>query len=206
MALGDAPPRARPGLTVARGRVSLLGRSGHSSVVTADDQARFDALYRAHSGAVKRYVLRRCDPGAADDVVADVFVVCWRRLPDVPAEPLPWLLAVARKLIANRRRREAHQGALTSMLGFQRAPAAAMPGEAQHGSEVWRALAALAPRDRELLLLVAWEGLSTADAARVLGIRANTCSARLSRARRRFAQTLSAESRRAALTDLEVTR
>jgi RNA polymerase sigma-70 factor (ECF subfamily) len=172
----------------------------------ADPQARFDALYREHSGAVKRYVLRRFDAQSADDVVADVFVICWRRLADVPDDPLPWLLAVARNVLANRRRRDARQSALARVLGFQRPLAAAAPCDVAPGAEVWRALAALSQRDRELLLLVAWEGLSTARAARVLGLRANTCSARLSRARRRFARALSAEIQRAGVTGTEVMR
>jgi RNA polymerase sigma-70 factor (ECF subfamily) len=124
----------------------------------------------------------------------------------VPDDPLPWLLAVARRVLANRRRRDARQGALARVLRLERPLAAIAPSEVLHGAEVWRALAALSPRDRELLLLMAWEGLSTARAARVLGIRANTCSARLSRARRRFARALSAETESAGITGTEVMR
>jgi RNA polymerase sigma-70 factor (ECF subfamily) len=175
-------------------------------MMVVDPQTRFDSLYRQHSGTVKRYVLRRFDAQWADDVVADVFVVCWRRLEDVPDDPLPWLLAVARHVLANRRRRDARQGALARVLRFERPPAGNAPGDLKPGTEVWRALAALSERDRELLLLVAWEGLSTAGAARVLGVRANTCSARLSRARRRFARALSAEMQRAGITGTEVMR
>jgi RNA polymerase sigma-70 factor, ECF subfamily len=171
-----------------------------------DPQTCFEALYRRHSGAIRRYVLRRSDAQSADDVVADVFVICWRRLADVPDDPLPWLLAVARHVLANRRRRDARQGALARALRFQRPPTAGSTDDVSPGADVWRALAALSERDRELLLLVAWEGLSTAQAARVLGVRANTCSARLSRARRRFARALSAETRRAGSTGTEVMR
>lgn len=174
--------------------------------MVADPQRRFDLLYRRHSGAVKRYVLRRSDAQWADDVVADVFVVCWRRLEDVPDDPLPWLLAIARRVLANRRRGDARHGALARALRFERPPVGITPGDAQPGTEVWRALAALSERDRELLLLVAWEGLSTAGAARVLGVRPNTCSARLSRARRKFARALSADTQRAGITGTEVMR
>ena len=174
--------------------------------VVEDPQRRSDALYRQHAGTVKRYVLRRFDAQSADDVVSDVFVICWRRLADVPDDPLPWLLAVASHVLANRRRRDARQGALARALRFERPPTPVAPSDVSPGTDVWRALAALSPRDRELLLLVAWEGLSTARAARVLGVRANTCSARLSRARRRFARALSAETRRAGFTGTEVMR
>ena len=54
-----------------------------------DAQARFEALYREHGGAVRRYVRRRSEAQSADDVVADVFVVAWRRLGDIPDDPLP---------------------------------------------------------------------------------------------------------------------
>lgn len=174
--------------------------------MVVDPQARFDALYREHAGAVKRYVLRRFDAQSADDVVADVFVICWRRLARVPDDPLPWLLAVARNVLANRRRHDAREGALASVLGSERSPVVAATGDGPPGAEVWRALAALSQRDRELLLLVAWEGLSTARAARVLGVRPNTCSARLSRARRRFARALSAETQGTGIPGTEVMR
>ena len=62
-------------------------------------QARFEALYREHGGAVRRYVRRRAEAQSADDVVADVFVVAWRRLSDIPDDPLPWLLGVARRVL-----------------------------------------------------------------------------------------------------------
>jgi RNA polymerase sigma-70 factor (ECF subfamily) len=59
---------------------------------------------------------------------------------------------------------------------------------------VWRALSQLPERDREVLLLIAWEGLSSARAARVMGVSANTFAVRLYRARRRFARALADES------------
>ena len=70
-----------------------------------DRQARFEQLYRAHAGAVRAYAVRRARSDAiADDVVSDVFLVVWRRLDDVPDRPVPWLLLIARRALANRRR------------------------------------------------------------------------------------------------------
>jgi RNA polymerase sigma-70 factor, ECF subfamily len=157
-----------------------------------DAQARFDALYREHAGEVRRYVRRRWDAQSADDVVADVFVVAWRRLADVPDDPLPWLLGVARRMLANRRRGDAREHTLRDRIRSEQFTAAVPSGAdaPPAGEEVWTALRALSERDREALLLVAWEGLSTARAARVLGVRANTFAARLYRARRRFAHAL----------------
>jgi RNA polymerase sigma-70 factor (ECF subfamily) len=157
-----------------------------------DAPARFDALYREHAGEVRRYVRRRWDAQSTDDVVADVFLVAWRRLADVPEDPLPWLLGVARRILANRRRGDARDHALKDRIRSEQFRAAAPVGaEARLAAEgVWVALSSLTERDREALLLVAWEGLSTARAARVVGVRANTFAARLYRARRRFAHAL----------------
>jgi RNA polymerase sigma-70 factor (ECF subfamily) len=156
-----------------------------------DAQARFDALYREHAGTVARYVGRRCGPQSADDVVADVFVIAWRRLGEVPEDPLPWLLGVARRVLANRRRGDARADALTRRIGSeQRTRAAGESDDADEATAVWAALGTLSERDREALVLVAWEGLSTARAARVVGIGSNAFAARLYRARRRFARAL----------------
>jgi len=160
-----------------------------------DRTGRFEALFRAHAGAVRTYVCRRCGTDAADDVVADVFVVAWRRLDDVPDDPVPWLLGVARKVLANRRRGEARQHAVLGRMSSE--PQDAMPAsgaQPDFGEPVLRVLSSLRERDREALLLVAWEGLSAAQASKVLGLSSNAFAARLSRARRRFAVALAAES------------
>jgi RNA polymerase sigma-70 factor (ECF subfamily) len=158
-----------------------------------EPQARFDALYREHAGVVARYVRRRCEPQSADDVVADVFVVAWRRLDELPEDPLPWLLGVARRVLANRRRGDARADALRQRIGSEHRVRAAGRSDDDDGTDaVWAALGTLSEREREALLLVAWDGLSTARAARVVGIGANAFAARLYRARRRFARALGA--------------
>jgi RNA polymerase sigma-70 factor, ECF subfamily len=154
---------------------------------------RFEALYRAHCGAVRAFVHRRVAPGAADDVVSDVFVIAWRRLEQAPDDELPWLLGIARGVLANQRRGEARRLALHDRL------AASAVARVEHGpggggeSEVIRALGSLSERDQELLLLVAWDGLDRAQAARVLGISTNAFSVRLHRARRRLERALVAQ-------------
>jgi RNA polymerase sigma-70 factor (ECF subfamily) len=159
-----------------------------------DSRSRFEALYREHAGAVRTYVRRRSAVEGADDVVAEVFLVAWRRLGDVPEDPLPWLLGVARRILANRRRAASRHAALLDRIKFEPASAASVEsGRLESASAIVRALGALREPDREALLLVAWEGLSPRQAARVLGVRPNTFAARLSRARRRFARALAAE-------------
>lgn len=67
-----------------------------------DEQARFERLYPAHAAAVWGYAARRTGSDAvADEIVSDAFLLVWRRLEDVPDRPVPWLLGVARRALAN---------------------------------------------------------------------------------------------------------
>ena len=68
------------------------------------DTDRFDALWRAYAGRVLAYATRQVGADDAQELVADTFLVVWRRLSDVPEDPLPWLLVIARNTSANRRR------------------------------------------------------------------------------------------------------
>ena len=129
----------------------------------------------------------------ADEVTADVFLVAWRRIEEVPEEPLPWLLGVARRAMANRRRTVAREQALRGRIQSVLPGAATASPGADSDEVVAGALRRLDERDREVLLLVAWEGLTPAQGAAVIGVRPNTFSTRLSRARRRFQRALAAE-------------
>jgi RNA polymerase sigma factor (sigma-70 family) len=150
----------------------------------------FEALYLDHAGAVKAYALRRTPPGRADDVVAEVFLVAWRRLEEVPPDARAWLLGVARRVMANERRGSARQEAVRARLKHERTPSAVAAASEPADRRVLDALGSLRESDREALLLVAWEGLSHRDASRVLGVRETTFSVRLHRARRRFRRAL----------------
>jgi RNA polymerase sigma-70 factor (ECF subfamily) len=150
-------------------------------------------MYRAHADAVATYARRRSDVQTADEVVGDVFLVAWRRLEEVPDDPLPWLLGVARRALANRRRTVARERALRGRLGSLLPDAVtASQADTDSNATVLGALGRLGERDREVLLLVAWEGLTPAQGAAVIGVRPNTFSTRLSRARRRFERELAA--------------
>jgi RNA polymerase sigma-70 factor (ECF subfamily) len=148
-----------------------------------EQQERFDDLYRRYAPAVEAYARRRA-PALADDVVAETFLVCWRKLDRVPDDALPWLYAVARKTLANHRRRE--RRAATPLPATRATADLELPGD----PVLARAWASLRPDEREVLALVAWEGLAPADAARVLGCTAVACRVRLHRAKRRLARRL----------------
>lgn len=148
-------------------------------------EERFEALYQRYYGRVLAYALRRAPAEAAQDVVADTFVLAWRRLDRLPAEPLPWLLAVARKVMANDRRRVRRQQETLALL---QTPGAGQQAAADLGelAAVAAALRRLSELDQELLKLVTWDGLSTKEAATVSGISHVACRVRLHRARRRL--------------------
>jgi RNA polymerase sigma factor (sigma-70 family) len=156
-----------------------------------EKRVRFELMYARHAPAVKAYVLRRADASSADDVVAEVFVVCWRRFHELPADTLPWLLGVARRVLSTQRRSERRRAALEDRL----AGTAVEPVEGTSGEDcvLAAALARLSDADRELLLLIAWDGLLPNQAAAALGVKPATARVRLMRARRRLSQALARE-------------
>lgn len=157
-----------------------------NGLVPSDRRKRFELLFDQHYRAVSAYARRRVASGDADDVVAETFLIAWRRLEEVPAETKPWLLGVARRVVANQRRAAGRRQALAARVTDVTAEAA----EPQTGSPVLRALALLADSDREVLLLMAWEGLSTDEAAEVLRCSRTALKVRLHRARRRLREAL----------------
>jgi RNA polymerase sigma factor (sigma-70 family) len=150
---------------------------------------RFEHLFRATYPAVRGYALRRTSPDAAQDAVAETFLVAWRRFDEVPEDALPWLFGVARRVLANQRRASGRGEALQERLA-----GAAQPESLEEHvteSEVVRAaLARLSERDREALMLVAWHGLSGKRAARAAGCTRTAFDVRLYRARGRLAALL----------------
>ena len=147
---------------------------------------RFRELYRTHRGAVTAYVRRRAPAEAVEDIVADTFLVCWRRRDRVPPDALPWLYAVALRTAANYSRKRAH----ADPAGIPIDPPAFTPPLPADDPVLAAAFAALSERDREVLCLVAWEDLALHQAAKVLGCSPVAARVRFHRARRRLAQRL----------------
>lgn len=148
-----------------------------------------EALFRRHYPAVLAYLLRRVDDAAtAEDLCAETFAVAWRRRDVVPADALPWLLASARRLLANHRRATRRQGALFLKVAQEGSTDQVIdPAEiAEERATLAAAFGRLNEREREVLLLVAWEGLDNRQAATVVGCSTATFSLRLHRARRRL--------------------
>lgn len=158
------------------------------------DEARMEALFRRHYREVAAYVRRRCQPELVEDVVADTFLVAWRRLDEVPVEARPWLLAVARKTLATQNRSVRRRVSLRAKLEATQRPAQQSEQPSELG--VTEALLGLSEQDREAITLIAWDGLTPSEAAVVVGQSAVAFRVRLHRAKRRLRQQL--ESRRSA--------
>lgn len=149
----------------------------------------FRRLFEAHYDDVVRFVSRRAAQDAVDDVVAEVFVTAWRRFDELPTGPgsvRPWLFATAHRTLANTRRGRRRRRALAVRIASQPSADADDPCGVIHRVDLTRAFGRLRARDREALALVAWDGLSPAEAARVLEISDKAFSVRLSRARTRL--------------------
>ncbi len=149
-------------------------------------ERRFEALYIAHYRAIAGYVLRRVATDEADDVIAQVFTVAWRRLDELPAPPgdRPWLFGVARNCVADQRRSERRRFHLRARLSQDVVTSGSHASSRDlFGDQVRAAIGALRPADREALRLVLWDDLTHAEAAAVLGCSPNAFELRYRRAR-----------------------
>ncbi|KQY42849.1 RNA polymerase sigma factor [Cellulomonas sp. Root137] len=155
-------------------------------------EERFAALFDATHRALLAYAVRRvADPADAADVVAETYLVAWRRLEDVPPadQARPWLFGVARRVLANYYRGERRRHALADRLRDGLTDIAAPPADL---SDVTVALERLGDDDRELLRLVAWEDLARDEIAVALGVSRATVRVRLHRARQRLLREMTA--------------
>lgn len=152
---------------------------------------RFRGVYDAHAADLLAYFVRRVDPVEdAADLVSEVFLVWWRRRPELSGdEERMWLYGVARKTLATYergvRRRYRLAAALATALRNQ--PPVMIEEAAAHVTD---AVSRLPARDRDALLLSCWEGLTPEQIGAVLGIRPGAARVRLHRARQRLRQLL----------------
>jgi len=154
-----------------------------------DRRERFTAVYEENYHRILGYTLRRTNAEEAADVVAETFLVAWRRLDQVPHgdQARLWLYGTARRVLANhdrsrrRRLRLAEQARADAVLAAQGPSAPGPAGEA---------FSRLRTGERELLALIGWEGLSTAEIAVVYGCSENAVRIRLHRARSHFRKEL----------------
>lgn len=163
----------------------------------SDEEERFEELFRDHFRRVALYALRRTYQDDAADVVASTFAIAWRKLAVVPTgeDTLPWLLATARRVLANDHRRRARDAALVARLRTEFGRVVAdRTAPMDEGLLVARtAFDCLSPADREVLCLAAWDGLGVDQLATVIGVTPSAAAVRLHRARARFSKRLADE-------------
>lgn len=162
-----------------------------------DDAERFRSLFRVAHPDVLRFVLRRTAPDHAEDVVAETFLVAWRRVAKLPVEvddARAWLFGIARNQLLNTHRGSRRRDALAVRL----ADAAAVGGGETPDAaacvagrlDVTRAWHRLPVADQEVLALTVFEQLTSDRAAAVLGISPGAYRVRLSRARAKLRRHL----------------
>jgi RNA polymerase sigma-70 factor (ECF subfamily) len=164
--------------------------------MTDDREERFSRIVRDHGDAVYRYLRRRhigADATDAEDLLADVMAVAWRKLDEIPdGAEAPWLFGVARHRLSNARRRGARRNRINATMRPS-PPAQAAEDEAIADLQLRAALAHLTDKEREVLTLSAWEGLSPSELGIALGISVNAAAVRLSKAKSRLLELLSVD-------------
>jgi RNA polymerase sigma-70 factor (ECF subfamily) len=167
---------------------SVIARSRH-------EPSLFSVIFDRHARHIHRYLVRRLGPAAADDVLADTFLIAFDKRGKFDTErpdARPWLYGIATNLVSRQRRTELRELKLRLALG----PPAAEAGHADRvadqvsaqalGGRLDQAIAALRPRERDVLLLVAAEGLGYQEVAEALAVPVGTVKSRLNRARSRL--------------------
>jgi RNA polymerase sigma factor (sigma-70 family) len=153
-------------------------------------EERFRDMYETALNRVVAYALRRTvSYEDAADVVAETFAIAWRRLDEIPTGPreVPWLFVVARRVIANRVRGEANRSDVVQRLAHQLTSATHQHGEPDADRlSALDALRRLTDEDREVLMLVGWDDLSSQQLGWALSCSPTAARIRLHRARARL--------------------
>jgi RNA polymerase sigma-70 factor, ECF subfamily len=159
----------------------------------------FTVLFRRHAPHIQRYVVRRLGQDAADDIVAETFLLAFRQrgaYDQTRADARPWLYGIATNLIGRHRRAETRlyralvrTGADPVMEPFtDRVDERVSAGAASR--RLAAGLARLPAELRDTLLLVAWGDLSYEETAAALGVPVGTVRSRVSRARSKLRRML----------------
>jgi RNA polymerase sigma factor (sigma-70 family) len=171
------------------------------AVTAAGDAQAFGRFYHRHEARVLAYAINRCtNPSDVADLVAETFMGAFRsaaRFDERGGDAIPWLLTIARRALARQRRsflrRQRLGHRLATVPAFSPDESEAIAGAldaSRVAPELAVALAALPSKDQELVMLVHRDGLTPAQAGRVVGMNPNTARVRLSRASARLRDQL----------------
>jgi RNA polymerase sigma factor (sigma-70 family) len=163
--------------------------------VSPDARAAFEQLFRDTRTDLLAYILRRSESAEdAADMLADTYLVAWQKLNTIPTgeQARLWLFGVARNLLLKGSTRRGSRHALVERLAseLRSAHVAQAPVEDERSTALRAALAALPERDREIVTLTAWEGLTPKQIAAVTGMPVNIVRVRLHRSRARLRRDL----------------
>jgi RNA polymerase sigma factor (sigma-70 family) len=173
----------------------------------ATKESEFARLVTTHRHAIIRYGLRRmADNSAVEDLVAETFIVAWRKWEQLPKreEELFWLYGIAGRVLSNLRRREVRQLRLQGRLSLEREGEHEPSLSPDDVARLVIALGELSLPEREILELLYWEKLSYREISLALGCSENAVGVRLTRARKSLRARLDSPS--ASVTHLDEKR
>ena len=177
-----------------RGVPDIHGSMGHAA--STDGRRRFVCLYEAHRLHVLAYCVRRTNRADAADACSETFLVAWRRLDDLPAEPgtLPYLYGIANKVLGNQfrslQRRSRLDAKLCELGVSDPVDAGVVVLQSASDRRVVAAIRQLKPVDREILMLSAWEELPRSVIAEMMGMTKAAVDQRIHRSYERLARML----------------
>jgi RNA polymerase sigma-70 factor (ECF subfamily) len=167
--------------------------------VAATRQRRFEDLYQEHRLEVLAYCTRRLDRLDAADACSETFLIAWRRLDEIPQPPetLPYLYGIASRVVSNQFRSLRRRGRLDARLAALGVGVAPDPSllvvQSTRAQEIVAAVRKLKPKDREIVMLYAWEDLSRETIAGMMGMTRSALDQRIHRANQRLARMLEPE-------------
>jgi RNA polymerase sigma factor (sigma-70 family) len=164
--------------------------------VSTTRQRQFEDLYEDYRLDVMAYCVRRLGSHDASDACSETFLVAWRRLDDVPPPPesLPYLYGIANRVVSNQFRSLRRRGRLDARLAALGVSVAPDPSllvvQTSRAEEIVAAVRRLAPKDREIVMLYAWEDLPRETIAQMMGMTRSALDQRIHRANQRLARML----------------
>jgi len=169
----------------------MMGKTSQSGTGT-----RFESIYKEHRLPVLAYCMRRTQPGDAADACSETFLVAWRRIDDIPPPPetLPYLYGIAGRVLANHlrslHRRSRLDAKLANLAVAPPADPSALIVQGSRDQEVAAAVRKLKPKDREIVMLYAWEDLARDVIADMMGMTRAAIDQRIHRSYQRLARVL----------------
>ena len=185
----------------SRGQAEAAADADDAAVIqlSRHEPEYFTELFRRHAPYIQRYVVRRLGQDAADDIVAETFLLAFRQrdsYDQARADARPWLYGIATNLIGRHRRAEIRLYRALARTGADPVTESFTDriddrvSASTAGRRLAAALGRLSAELRDTLLLVAWGDLSYEETAAALGVPVGTVRSRISRARSALRRSL----------------